>query len=180
MSLSVQAEMTVEVVRVRGWQCVLLGPRSKRPTGGESWVTTTDARRVAQWFADAYNVGLCCGSSTIAALDPDDMLEWADAIDTLGPPALPWVKTGSGKLHYYVHWMPELPAKLIWNDTLIGELQRGPNQQVVLPGSLHPSGGEYRWITDRLGLVEPVNPVSDPLPTLPGEWLAHLRSHGYR
>jgi len=54
-------------------------------------------------------------------------------------------------------------------------------QQIVLPGSVHPSGGLYKWITERLGfLCEPINPVTDPLPRLPGLWLAYLRSHVYR
>jgi hypothetical protein len=110
------------------------------------------------------------------------MLTWAEMIDALGPPSLPWAITGSGRLHYYVAWEPELPAKLIWAREIIGEVQRGPGQQqVVLPGSVHPSGGAYRWMTERLGfLCEPIDPVRDALPRLPGEWLAFLRSHVYR
>jgi hypothetical protein len=35
----------------------------------------------------------------VAVLDPDDLLGWAELVDQLGQPCLPWVITGSGKLH---------------------------------------------------------------------------------
>jgi hypothetical protein len=141
------------------------------------WQITKDPDEVASWFRVGANVGLVCHERTgVAVLDPD-CIEWADMIDELGPPCLPWVITGSGKLHYYVQWTPDLPAKLIWQGAIIGEIQRGPGlQQVVLPGSIHPGTGRpYRWITESLGdLVEPIAPVRDPLPHLPGLWLAYL------
>jgi hypothetical protein len=176
-----EAKQTVAVIRARGWECVQLGRRLKKPVTAH-WVTTTDADEVARWFTAGHNVGLVCHERTgVAVLDPDNMLEWADMVETLGQPSLPWVLTGSGRLHYYVRWMPDLPAKITWADTSIGEIQRGPGQQqVVLPGSVHPSGGTYRWITERLGfLCEPINPVADPLPTLPSDWRIWLASYVY-
>jgi hypothetical protein len=181
-ALTSEAALTVEVVRARRWECVKLGRRLKYPTGAAHWITTTDADEVATWFAAGHNVGLVCHErSGTAVLDPDELLGWADMIDTLGQPSLPWVITGSGKLHYYIAWEPDLPAKLTWSDAIIGEIMRGPGQQqVVLPGSVHPSGGEYRWITERLGfLCEPINPVDDPLPRLPDDWLIYLASYVY-
>jgi hypothetical protein len=178
------AELTVEAVRARGWECLRLDPRKKSPPLGRPWQVTKDAAEVASWFAAGANVGLVCHQRDgIAVLDPDDVLAWADMVDTLGQPCAPWVITGSGKLHYYVAWEPELPAKLIWGRETIGEIQRGPgHQQVVLPGSVHPDTGlRYRWITESLGvLCEPIDPINEPLPRLNGEWLAYLRSHVYR
>jgi hypothetical protein len=177
------AELTVEAVRAHGWECVRLAPRKKSPPPGRPWQVTKDPDEVAAWFRAGANVGLVCHQRTgVAVLDPDKTLEWADMIDQLGQPCLPWVITGSGRLHYYVAWTGGLPAKLTWGldengrHPTIGEIQRGPGlQQVVLPGSIHPSGGTYRWITERLGfLCEPIDPVADPLPRLPGLWLAYL------
>jgi len=177
-SLTHDAGLTVEAVRARGWECVRLRPREKRPDGAR-WQITSNADTVASWFERGANVGLVCHERTgVAVLDPDELLGWCDMVEALGQPAPAWVLTGSGRLHYYVRWIDELPAKLTWNNTIIGEIQRGPGmQQVVLPGSVHPSGGVYKWITESLGdLVVPIHPVSDPLPELPGLWRAYLWS----
>jgi Bifunctional DNA primase/polymerase, N-terminal len=159
--------LTVEFVRARGIQAVLL--RGKIPVG-EHWQIETEAATVASWLRAESNVGLVCGErSGVAVLDPDRPLEWADMVDTLGQPSDPWVETGSGKLHYYVAWEPDLPAKLTWQGETIGEIQRGPGlQQVVMPPSVHPdSGRRYRWL---------VNPATEPLPTLPPTWRDYLGS----
>lgn len=181
--MTVDAALTAEVLRARGWEAVRLGRRAKKPDGPR-WQVTKDATEVAAWFERGANVGLICHErSGVAVLDPDDLLGWADMVDTLGQPSAPWVITGSGRLHYYVAWTADLPAKITWKGEIVGEIQRGPGlQQVVLPPSIHPdTGARYRWITDDLGvLCEPIKPVSEPLPCLPGEWLAYLRAHVYR
>jgi Bifunctional DNA primase/polymerase, N-terminal len=183
--VNADAALTVDTVRAHGWECVRLLPRAKKPPPGRPWQLTKDPSEVAAWFQAGSNVGLVCHERTgVAVLDPDELLSWADMIDALGQPCLPWAITGSGKLHYYVQWVPGLPAKLTWHWQKIGEIQRGPGQQqVVLPGSIHPDGGTYRWITERLGfLCEPIDPVRDRLPELPGLWRAYLhgQSHAHR
>jgi Bifunctional DNA primase/polymerase, N-terminal len=179
------AALTVEAVRAKGWECVRLGPRRKKPID-RHWTFTTNPSEVAAWFAAGFNVGLMCHERTgVAVLDPDKLLLWADMFDALGQPSLPWVITGSGKLHYYIQWVPDLPAKLTWGEETIGEIQRGPGQQqVVLPPSIHPdTGAPYRWITEAVPwLVEPIHPVVDPLPRLPEAWREHLQAkpHAHR
>jgi hypothetical protein len=105
-------------------------------------------------------------------MDADDLLGWADMIDTLGQVAPAWVETGRGRLHYYVRWEGDLPAKVMWKGDTLGELQRGPGQQmVVMPPSMHPDTGlRYRWLVD---------PVTQPLTELPGDWRAYLRGGVY-
>src|SRR4029434_3050863 len=118
----------------------------------------------------------------VLVLDPDDALGWAEMVEELGQPCAPWVITGSGRLYFYVAWTADLSAQIKGYGKVIGEIQRGPGlQQVVLPPSRHPQTGvAYRWITERLGfLCEPINPVADPLPHLPGLWLAYLRAQPY-
>jgi len=179
--VNTDAALSVAAVEVKDWECVQLAPRSKKPIG-RHWMVTKDVSQVAAWFQAGFNVGLVCHERTgVAVLDPDELLEWADMVDILGQPCLPWVLTGSDRLHYYVQWEADLPPKLTWHATVIGEIQRGPGQQqVVLPGSVHPNGHRYRWITERLGfLCEPIDPVHDPLPALPWTWRAYLRHATY-
>jgi len=172
------AERTLEAVRVRGWRIVLLGRRAKK-VYTKRWDITRDFARVAHHLRTGSNVGLICDPDNgVAALDPDSLLPWADMIDTLGQPAAAWTLTGRGRLHYFVAWEPDLPAKLTWRGEVIGEVQRGPTkpgmaalQQVVIPPSIHPdTGHRYRWLVD---------PVSQPVESLPGDWRAYLRGLTY-
>jgi hypothetical protein len=166
------ADLTLDAIRARAWRVVLLAPRQKKPTGVH-WQVTHDADRVARHLAAGGNLGLVCHESTgVAVLDADNLLAWADMIDTLGQPAAAWTETGRGRLHYFIAWEPDLPAKLEWKGELIGEIQRGPGQQqVVIPPSVHPdTRRRYRWIVD---------PVTQPLEPLPGEWRAYLRGMVY-
>jgi Bifunctional DNA primase/polymerase, N-terminal len=171
---------TAEIVHARGWKVVRL--RGKKPIGAH-WQVTKDPDEITAWLDAGSNIGLVCHERTgVAVLDPDNLLAWADMIETLGQPSLPWVVTGSGRLHYYVVWEPDLPAKLTWRGEVIGEIQRGPGQQqVVLPPSRHPdTGAAYRWIDEFFdALCEPLHPLTDPLPRLPGIWLAYLRAEAY-
>jgi Bifunctional DNA primase/polymerase, N-terminal len=176
---------TLAAVEAKQWEIVRIGCRSKRPDGTR-WTTMRTPHAVKNWLAAGHNIGLVCHERTgVTVLDSDDLVRWADMVETLGQPCLPWVVTGSGKLHYYVRWEPDLPAKLTWANAIIGEIQRGPGQQhVVLPPSIHPETGQpYRWITDDLPfLVEPIDPVHAPLPALPDAWRTHLQSkpHAHR
>lgn len=172
MAPTTDTELTLETIRARPWRVVLLGQRAKR-VFTKRWDVTTDVDHVARHLKGGSNLGLLCHESNgVAALDPDSLLPWADMIDTLGQPAAAWVETGRGRLHYYIAWEPDLPAKLEWEGTIIGEIQRGPGlQQIVIPPSVHPdTGRRYRWIMD---------PTTQPLLPLPGEWRAYLRGLVY-
>jgi hypothetical protein len=156
-------DLTIGAISARRWECVLLRPREKKPAGSH-WQVSSNASAIEDHLARSGNVGLVAHERNgLAIIDPDNLDAWADMIDTLGQPSLPWVHTGSGRLHYYVKWQPNLPAKLTWRGELVGEIQRGPGQQqVVAPPSIHPTTGKpYRWLVD---------PATETLPELPGDW----------
>jgi len=165
-------EQTLAAIRVRAWRVVLLGKRAKR-VHTKTWQITDDVGRAAAHLDGGGNLGLLAHETNgLAVLDPDVLLPWADMIETLGQPAAAWTLTGRGRLHYYVAWEPDLPAKIEWNGQVIGEIQRGPGlQQIVMPPSLHPdTGRHYEWLVD---------PVTQPLEPLPGPWRAYLRGLTY-
>jgi Bifunctional DNA primase/polymerase, N-terminal len=161
--------LTLEAIRTRGWQAVLLAPRTKRPQGTH-WTITTVLTVITRHLDAGGNLGLLTHQRTgLAVLDPDQLVPWGQMIDMLGQPAAAWVLTGSGRVHYYVTW-EDLPAKLEgWDGRVIGEIQRGPGQQmIVAPPSIHPdTGARYRWLVD---------PVTEPLEPLPSLWRTRLWS----
>lgn len=165
-------DLTLAAVTLHNWQVVLLGKRSKKPTG-KTWNITRDVDVIRRHVGRGGNIGLVCGPASGVAIPDGDDLDLMNAMFVaLGALAI-WVETGSGKCHCYVTWEPNLPAKLMWQGRKVGELQRGgigPDgrpvlQQVVLPPSIHPDTGRaYRWRVD----------PCDPLPTLPPAWRAYL------
>ena len=167
--MNADLDLTLAAVACHGWQVVLLGKRSKRPTGAQ-WNVTTDLDVIRHHDG---NRGLLCGpASGVAVLDFDNRAIGDDMFAALGTLAI-WVETGSSKWHCYVAWEPNLPAKLMWQGRKVGELQRGgigPEgqpvlQHVVLPFSIHPDTGRaYRWRVD----------PRSPLPTLPDAWRTYL------
>jgi hypothetical protein len=156
---------TLDAMEIHSWRVVLLASRSKRPTGKE-WHLTTEPATVQYHVNSGGNVGLVCGpSSRVAVLDFDQPAAFVEMCSQIGP-LLTTVETGSGKYHVYVKWQDSLPARIHWQGSVVGEIQRGPAlQHVVMPPSFHPdTGNPYRWAADpRLAL-----------PGLPQEWVAHL------
>jgi hypothetical protein len=174
-SRATEVEMTMAALRAHpSWQTVLLGARSKKPAS-EHWTITRDEALLRVHIQRGDNLGLIAHQDTgLAVLDADQMEAWGSMVAALGEPGVPWVRTGSEKLHYYIAWEPDLPAVMLWQGTKVGEVFRGAptgqvkQQQVVLPGSLHPeTAGLYRWLVD---------PSVEPLSPLPEAWRQHFRS----
>jgi hypothetical protein len=120
------------------------------------------------------NSGLIAHERTgLAVVDVDDGAHFAEMEAALGRLGDPWVMTGSGKIHIYITWESNLPAKLRWAGQKAGEIQRGNTQpgrdgqqQIVAPPSVHPDTGRaYRWLVD---------PVTEPLRPLPEAWRAYF------
>ena len=140
-----------------------LKPRDKAPAvSGWQQLRMTEQDVVAYWgqHPDA-NVGLICGASGWVALDLDGdrWLEWALAYF---PPTPLRTISGSGHGgHLIYRWPVGVPVakrrihapgladsrvdKSLHHEG--GDLY-GDGSQIVLPGSVHPSGGLYRWAFD--------------------------------
>jgi hypothetical protein len=139
-----------------------------------SWPVTREVEQVRRHSETGGNIGLLAGpDSAVVIVDPDNLEPWAELVAQLGDPGRPSVRTGSGKLHYHFSWEPDLPPKLrAPSGEIIGELQRGPNQQAALPPSIHPETGQpYRWLVD---------PSTEPLRALPDGWRAYLKRTHHR
>ena len=161
--------LTCLAVVAHEWSVVLLQPRSKRPKGATWEITKLPSVITRHWKVNRGNIGLVCGpDSEVMVLDFDNILVATDMFRELGPLDAPWVKTGSGKPHFYCRWEDGLPAKMDWQGQRVGEIQRGPAlQHVVMPPSVHPDTGEhYSWLVDPQGV----------LPVLPDTWRDYLKS----
>lgn len=167
---------TLNAVTSRGFEIVLLRPRAKKPDPGidGSWNITRDVALIESHVAADGNIGIVAGEQSGLAILDEDKPELFAAMETaLGPLARPWVETGRGRRHFYIAWSADLPAKLVWNGQLVGEIQRGGSQDaprrqhVVAPPSIHPDTGRaYHWLVD---------PQFEPLTTLPQRWREHVQ-----
>ena len=162
--LTTQLDMTISSMILHNWIIVLLAPRSKRPAGSE-WRTTSSPEEVRNWVEEGGNIGLFCGSaSQVAVLDFDDTEAATEMMLELGPVPIT-VITGRSRWHTYMKYEDNLPPKIFWRGKVIGEVQRGPNQHVVMPPSLHPDTGlAYCWTVDNPPLIL----------GLPEAWREHL------
>ena len=155
-------DRTLRAITSNCWTVVLLAPRLKKPAGS-TWQMTRNISEVRRHLGEGGNLGLVWGSvSGGAVLDFDDMDLARQMFDELGPLPIT-VITGSGKWHSYIHWQSNLPAKIRWHGKLVGEAQRGPMQQVVMPPSVHPNGQPYAWNLRIQGVGQ-----------LPEAWQDHL------
>jgi hypothetical protein len=166
-------DITFEAIRARGWQAVLLHPRSKVPAvkEGEHVCPTRDLDAIRHHVDAGGNLALRTHEEVgLVILDADDLGGWDSMVTVLGDLGPSWVKTGSGKSHFYVRWEPNLPGTITWRGKRLGECFRGPGtQQVLIPPSTHPiTGRRYVWLVD---------PTTEPLRPLPEAWRTYFSSH---
>ncbi len=132
-------EETLTILKVFNLKAILLAKGLKRPPPGE-FPVTSDPERIRRHDG---NIGICGGP--IAILDFDN-IHLMNIMFTMLGFLEPTVETGSGKFHVYVKTIPGIPARIRWNDQLVGEIQRGETQYVVAPPSIHPNGKPYKWV----------------------------------
>ena len=138
-----------------GWAIFPLEPRDKAPhsglperhTGyGGFKFATTDAEQIARWWtewSDA-NIGLAPGRAGLIVIDVDGG-EGELAAQGFGLYAEPTLtcltcRSDGGRHLYFRH-----PGFHVGNSSLEHLEMRADSGYALLPPSVHPNGGEYRW-----------------------------------
>ena len=151
----------------RGWVVHALTPPTagdksagKRPTNREWQKNTTPPTKakLEQWFGGGnpkgYNLGLRCGAaSDVTVIDLDRMI-YADIFD--GVRTLRSSRT-SGRGHVFFKYNPNLPSSKHHNlgiEVLSESSTPGNGTNIVLPPSIHKSGGTYNWDDPAAPLAE--------------------------
>ena len=155
-----------------GWSVIPLHARDK--VAAIRWAAyqhrAADREKVARWAALGGNAGIVSGTiSGLLVLDLDNDAAIAEA-EARGIPATVTVATAKGRHCYFAH-----PGGTIGNRAgiLPGADVRGDGGYVVAPGSIHPTGVLYQWITapDGTALASPpdwlVNLLAAPEPKEP-------------
>ena len=114
----------------------------------------------ARRWPEATNTGLLCGGDLLV-IDADNAAI-VRYLDTIGLPMTPVVETSRGR-HYYFQRPAWLTSSQTGEGAPLPGLDAKATGYVVAPGSLHPSGAEYRALV----------PLDTPLAELP-EWLADM------
>jgi hypothetical protein len=156
----------------RGWPVFPVKPRGKEPLTEHGFLdATADLEQVEAWWRrwPNANIGAACGHA-FDVLDQDgeqgarsllDLLE-AGGAPRRGPRGWVRVATGGDGRHYY--FQPGGPVR--WRGFRPGLDWCGLRGYVILPPSIHTSGGRYRWIKD----TNVTNKVPDGFPPAPA-WL---------
>lgn len=162
----------IRYVEKRNWHVFALQPRTKLPATTHGWKdAVNDAEAVREmWGARECNIGLACGPiSGVFVLDVDATppksggLTGPEALAILEerngalPPTLR-VSTGGDGWHIYFRWPQWRPlrnrARIKIDGQQTGLDVRAEGGYVVLPPSIHPSGGVYRWDMERTELLD--------------------------
>ena len=134
----------------RGFLVFPCKPRSKHPLTKRGFLDATDnAGQITEWWRSTptANVGLSCIGSGLVVLDIDPRNggdeTLAALLAELGPlPATAEAATGGGGRHLIFH---APPGKM--RGSLGPGLDIKHDGYVIVPPSIHPSGGVYRWVT---------------------------------
>jgi hypothetical protein len=152
----------------KGFHVFACEPGGKKPTGGHGHLdASTDPETIIRSWTDTpnANIGIACSASGLAVIDVDarhggyKTLEAREAEIGLHPDTV-LARTGCDEpgLHIYLRVPPGLELK--------GKLGPGIDIKhhgyVIAPPSLHPSGGQYEWLT---------SPLDSELAEAPAAWL---------
>jgi Bifunctional DNA primase/polymerase, N-terminal len=129
----------------------VLIPRGSKAPCQKHWTTTSnygfDEPKLIKWLQSGGNYGVCCGFGNLVGIDADDPIIARIFERHFGSTFR--VRSGSGRgFHDYVI-VPGLRGKLQFerDGQHLSEAQCA-GQQLVGPGSVHPSGGSYTVVRD--------------------------------
>ncbi len=129
----------------QGRACVSIGKHPRTKQGVLD--ATSEQEAIYNWHSrwPEANWGIATGeASGVIVLDVDIKSNGPESLKKFRIPVTPTVITGSGGLHYYFRY-PGFEVKNSSNKIGPGLDIRGLNGYVVLPPSLHESGGIYEW-----------------------------------
>jgi hypothetical protein len=138
-------------LRANGYSIIPLAARSKYPVidrWSEYCVAAAADEEHARWMTwKAANVGVCLGpASMLVALDLDDDVDGLHGKILSLVPDSPVKKKGAKGFTAFYRFTGEVSKGYsVGGKRVLDVLSIG--RQTVLPPSLHPSGGEYGWVT---------------------------------
>ena len=142
-----------------GWRLIPVQPHGKAPLieAGKNYVNaSSDVQQILKWTVQfpGCNWGLCLKASGLVCIDVDrkGVDEWESLVATHGEPKTLIAQSGSGVGRHYVF-------KNDAAEHYFGKLCEGidikHNGYIVIAPSIHPSGGEYRWLNDEIPVRMP-------------------------
>ena len=174
MSLS-PFQSAAPALRTRGYSAIPLAPTQKYPVI-ERWSDFCSRlpsdEEHARWMSwRAANIGVCLGpASGIIALDFDDDVDGLHAAIRALVPDSPVKKHGAKGFTAFYRYTGEKSQGLSVGSTRVLDILSA-GRQTVLPPSLHPSGGQYEWMTPQTLADFP----ADQLPSVPAGSLSAIQ-----
>ena len=129
----------------------VLIPRGSIAPCEKRWTTANNYRfddpKLIHWLHRGGNYGVCCGFGNLVGIDADNPIIGSIFEQHFGSTFR--VRSGSGRGWHDYAIVPGLREKLLFerNGQHLGEAQF-LGQQLVGPGSVHPSGGIYTVVRD--------------------------------
>lgn len=125
-------------------------------------------------ITDINNIGLLTGERnniTVIDIDVKDkgLETWNILIEKYQPIDTPTVRTGSGGLHLYCKYTPNLKSDskvIIFNDQHVGIDIKNNGGYVIAPPSIHDNGNAYCW----------EKPLTEQLCEIPQWFFEHMKN----
>ena len=149
-----------------GWYVLPVRTDTKHPGSivGTKWpsLSSRDTKQITAWFVGTdYGIALHCGRSGAVVLDIDNYNHVPDAVLAAAETTdCPYQSTRSdqpGRGHYVFanttgrrigNSLGKLATAAKWGEV------RGANGVIIVEPTVHPDGGQYRWV--RTGPVPPI------------------------